>query len=93
MNLTDLLRWSNRGSPIPITKNQHIHGLTRTTFAHEKWFKPSIHVSRKPTALWLTWVVIFEARFGYHGYPVLGKCPTKWRQQRDIILAVDWDVN
>ena len=42
--------------------------------------------------LWLIWVVIYEAHFGFHDIPILGKSLIKWSQRSDMTLGVDWDV-
>ena len=42
--------------------------------------------------MWFTLVVIFEALFGCHDIPILGKSPIKWRQHSNMTIAVDWDV-
>ena len=34
----------------------------------------------------------FEALFGCHEILILGRSPIKWRQRRDMSIAVDWDV-
>ena len=38
-------------------------------------------------------MVIFEALFRCHDILILVKCPIKWIQRPDMIIAVDWDAN
>ena len=35
-------------------------------------------------------MVIIEALLGCHDVLILGKSPIKWRQRRDMTIAVDW---
>ena len=37
-------------------------------------------------------IIICEALFGCHDILILDKSPIKWKQRRDMTLAVDWDV-